>query len=46
MTDEVIFTMIMSALLGFLLGGATSRQRFGVSKSVIYSVKSNKKWRI
>lgn len=29
MTDEVIFTMIMSALLGFLLGGATSRQRFG-----------------
>lgn len=29
MTDEVIFTMIMSALFGFLLGGATSRQRFG-----------------
>ena len=29
MTDEVIFVMIMSALLGFLLGGATSRQRFG-----------------
>lgn len=29
MTDEVIFTMIMSALLGFLLGGATGRQRFG-----------------
>lgn len=29
MTDEVIFMMIMSALLGFLLGGATSRQRFG-----------------
>lgn len=29
MTDEVIFVMIMSALFGFLLGGVTSRQRFG-----------------
>lgn len=29
MTDEVIFVMIMSALFGFLIGGATSRQRFG-----------------
>lgn len=29
MTDEVIFMIIMSALFGFLLGGATSRQRFG-----------------
>ena len=27
--DAVVFTAIMCALFGFLLGGATSRQRFG-----------------
>lgn len=27
--DAVVFTAIMCALWGFLLGGATSRQRFG-----------------